>query len=430
MNNTFDSARGRRRRLAPVVRIAATAALLLTGARCSLFSKAPSVPVISGPTAGTVGAEVTFKATAIDPEGDSVAFQFNWGDNSSLGWSGFVASGETASVSHAFADSGSYTVKAKAKDKNGKGTGLSDGVAISILGAVTESYPDSLYGQIAIPGNPAGAAITPDGQDLYVSSYEHDSIVCIRLADRTVTRYIDIGGSSRGLVISQDGSHLYVASGVGTVVSLSLPAATIDTSVYIGHNPQGIALSPDGLHILACAVSERKFAILNANDYSIASMVDLMAVDVVPSADGRLAYVSLPLPDSGGIAIVDVDSGRVVSELTDPACPTFLATTADGGRLFATSLYDSGAVVLETQDRTVIARINLHDAYAGDVVLSPDGALAMVTTDRGIQYLDTRTYSVVDSLACAYRGKLAVGPGFDTLYAAMGERVYVIGRRH
>jgi DNA-binding beta-propeller fold protein YncE len=409
--------------------ISASAALLLLCTACNLSDKAPSVPVISGPTAGTIGAEVTFKATAIDPEGDSVAFQFNWGDNSSLGWSGFVASGETASVSHAFADSGSFTVRAKAKDKNGKGTGLSDGVAISILGAVTESYPDSLYGQITVPEYPSGMAITPDGLYLYVGSYEHDTIVCIRLADRAITQYIDIGGRARSLAVTPDGSHLYATSSAGTVVSLSLPAATIDTSVYIGLNPKGITVSPDGLHILACATGEQEFAILNANDYSITSMTGLMAIDVVPSPDGRLAYVSTPLPDTGGITIVDVDSGCVVSKLTDPTLPIFLAITADGGRLFTTSDRDSGAAVLETQGRTVIARINLHDAYPGGVVLSPDGALAMVTTDRGIMYVDTRTYSVVDSLACAFRGTLAVGPGFDTLYAAMGERVYVIGRR-
>jgi hypothetical protein len=62
----------------------AAAVCVLLGAKCSLFNKAPSVPVVTGPTQGVAGVPVEFKATATDPEGDSIAFAFDWGDNTAL----------------------------------------------------------------------------------------------------------------------------------------------------------------------------------------------------------------------------------------------------------------------------------------------------------------------------------------------------------
>jgi hypothetical protein len=54
--------------------------VVLLGAKCSLFNKAPTVPAVTGPAQGVAGVPVTFKATATDPDGDSIAFQFDWGD--------------------------------------------------------------------------------------------------------------------------------------------------------------------------------------------------------------------------------------------------------------------------------------------------------------------------------------------------------------
>ena len=59
---------------------------------CAGFNKAPTVPVISGRSAGVVGVPVTFKATAPDPENDSVAFHFDWGDSSTLAWADLFVS--------------------------------------------------------------------------------------------------------------------------------------------------------------------------------------------------------------------------------------------------------------------------------------------------------------------------------------------------
>jgi len=84
----------------------------------------PSAP--SGPDNGTPGTSHDFTATTTDPDGDQVAFKFDWGDSSQSDWTGFVDSGASAGASHSWANDGTYEVKAKAKDANDAESGWSE----------------------------------------------------------------------------------------------------------------------------------------------------------------------------------------------------------------------------------------------------------------------------------------------------------------
>jgi len=75
---------------------------------------APSVP--AGPASGYVDSVLTFTSSAADPDGDSVAIRFSWGDGDTSAWSDWLASGGSASDTHACSAPGTYVVRAQAKD--------------------------------------------------------------------------------------------------------------------------------------------------------------------------------------------------------------------------------------------------------------------------------------------------------------------------
>jgi hypothetical protein len=75
----------------------------------------PSTP--SGPTKGIINTEYTFTSSAEDPNGDSVAIRFDWGDGDTSNWSSWKVSGDSVAMVHSWADAGAYNVKAQAKDK-------------------------------------------------------------------------------------------------------------------------------------------------------------------------------------------------------------------------------------------------------------------------------------------------------------------------
>ena len=78
----------------------------------------PNAPVVLGPDSAQVNESVTFRASATDPDGDSVAIRFDWGDGNTSNWSGFVPSGQSVSMSHTYTTAGTYYVKVQAKDVN------------------------------------------------------------------------------------------------------------------------------------------------------------------------------------------------------------------------------------------------------------------------------------------------------------------------
>jgi len=102
----------------------------------------PSAP--SGPDTGTPGASYTFSATTTDPDGDDVAFNFDWGDRTESGWTSFVASGGSASMSHSWSGQGTYEVKVKAKDTYNAESGWSAGHPLVIRAILLEVDPSYL----------------------------------------------------------------------------------------------------------------------------------------------------------------------------------------------------------------------------------------------------------------------------------------------
>ena len=77
----------------------------------------PSPPVINGSTSGKKGQSYPYTFNATDPDGDSLYYYIDWGDNTTGGgWLGPYASGEALLQSHTWSKQGSYTIKAKARD--------------------------------------------------------------------------------------------------------------------------------------------------------------------------------------------------------------------------------------------------------------------------------------------------------------------------
>ena len=406
---------------------AAIGAAVLTGSSCNITNKAPTVPVISGPSSGVVGVPVTFKATATDPDNDSIAFQFDWGDTTTPVWSALIASGETLSLAHTYSDSGTFLVKAAAKDKKGKESTLSDSAAVAVLepGA---TYPDTSVGTILTMDADKSAVVSPDGKYLYAANLEHDSITAIRLSDRAILPPVDVGGPMWDLAISPDGSRLYVGREDGNVVALTLPDMTVDTVVRACTKTYGITATKDGRFVLVCAMDDQNLLVLNAADLSTVHTVALgdRPIYVAATPDGHTAYVGL---DYHSFAVVDIDSGRLDGYLTNLGRPLRMAMSTDGSRLYAQDVDVMGVRVVSLPAGTEVTRLDLQVAGNGDLTLSPDGSLLIASTYYGLKYVDTRTWAVVCSLPCGVLASVAARPQFDTLYAVEHARSFVIGRR-
>jgi outer membrane protein assembly factor BamB len=103
-----------------------------------------------GISSGGYNSPYEFTATTTDPDTDSVAIHFSWGDGTSSEWSAWIASGETVTLSHSWSTPGTYQVKAQAKDKPGSTSGWSFAHLLTII---STRAPDA-------PGAPTGPSST------------------------------------------------------------------------------------------------------------------------------------------------------------------------------------------------------------------------------------------------------------------------------
>jgi len=87
----------------------AALALAMAGLLSCKSNHAPEVPgVPTGPDYCQRDTTYVFSTVASDPDGDSIAFRFDWGDSTTSHWEGWFASGETVAFTHAWSDTGTY----------------------------------------------------------------------------------------------------------------------------------------------------------------------------------------------------------------------------------------------------------------------------------------------------------------------------------
>ena len=135
-------------------------AVVFTGCKKNKAPDKPSIP--SGPTGGSKNTQYTFTSTAEDPNDDSVAIRFDWGDGDTSYWSDFVPSGDSISRSHTWSDTGSYTIKAQAED----------------LKEAVSSWSGSRQITIGppMPNDPPNTPITPIGDSIGSTNVSHSFV--------------------------------------------------------------------------------------------------------------------------------------------------------------------------------------------------------------------------------------------------------------
>ena len=79
----------------------------------------PETPSIDGPTSGRTGKMYEYTFLAADSNENDISYFIDWGDDTSTGWTEFIASETSVSAKHTWAEQNTFTIKAKAKDIHG-----------------------------------------------------------------------------------------------------------------------------------------------------------------------------------------------------------------------------------------------------------------------------------------------------------------------
>lgn len=83
------------------------------------LSNPPDIPIITGPGNGEIGETYDYTIVAHEPDSEEIFYYVDWGDDTNSGWVGSYNSDQPCNISHEWDNQGTYTIKAKAKDKWG-----------------------------------------------------------------------------------------------------------------------------------------------------------------------------------------------------------------------------------------------------------------------------------------------------------------------
>ena len=101
---------------------------------------------------------------------------------------------------------------------------------------------------------PASVLASKDGKTLYVAELDARQIAVVDPAAGKVVKTIAMPAEPTGLALSPDGATLYVtcAAPKSTVCVVDLAGGKIAASIPAGHTATGLAVSPDGKRLYVC----------------------------------------------------------------------------------------------------------------------------------------------------------------------------------
>ncbi len=84
--------------------------------KLKMENQPPDPPTIDGPSSGSPDTEYTYTIVTNEPDADEVYYYIDWDDGEIEDWFGPFGSGVPQTISHTWAEQGTYIIKAKAKD--------------------------------------------------------------------------------------------------------------------------------------------------------------------------------------------------------------------------------------------------------------------------------------------------------------------------
>ena len=219
------------------------------------------------------------------------------------------------------------------------GSGFS-GSTLTVIDTATDTVVTSL----PVFRFAQGAAVSPDGTKVYLSSIAEDYVPVLDALTNTISGSVPLtpfpGGSPVTVAVNSAGTRLYAAAGAArvTIVDLTTNSVIADLSAPgIIDNPSGVTVTPDGAKAYATNVFGGSYVV--AIDTTTNTIVQTIpnagsrAIDSHPDSSKVYAADSEGFPT--GVTVIDTAADTVITKISIFPAPWALRVHPDGTRVYA-----------------------------------------------------------------------------------------------
>jgi YVTN family beta-propeller protein len=142
--------------------------------------------------------------------------------------------------------------------------------------SVIDTATQQVIATIPVGTAPLGIAVTPNGQEVYVTNQHDGTVSVINTSTLTVIATIPTGRLCQRVVITRDGTKVFVQNGFSdTVSAIDTATHTVIATIPVGHRPWTPAISPDDTKVYVC----------NGHDTTV-SVIDIASLTVSATITG------------------------------------------------------------------------------------------------------------------------------------------------
>jgi YVTN family beta-propeller protein len=286
--------------------------------------------------------------------------------------------------------------------------------------------------EIALGVVPAGMAISPGRDHLYVTSFvDEAAVTVIRTADNTISR-IPLTFPPEAVVVGPDGHHLYVTDPAGRRVAVIDPIerttafvevgdrpfhmAVLGTDLYVANNQDGTVSVIDTIDNVVVRTIET-----GGHPYAVAAALGQVFVTDYGFYGGQSTHRMSVITALGGLSAT-VPVGYY---------PTAVAVSPDDARIYVAN--DEGSYTSTHPGTTTV--INASTGAIIDTL--PVGGCAVAVSDNGEQVFVASqgyesTFTSVVSIVDLPTGRITAVPihGMPNALAVSGSRIYATDTWH
>jgi YVTN family beta-propeller protein len=254
------------------------------------------------------------------------------------------------------------------------------------------SDPDPyVSGQINLTGTspaPTALAINPVSSELYVVDQSQNKLFVLNTSTDTLgSMPIAVGSSPQNVLVSQDGSRIYVCSQADNVTVINAATKQVVATIPLGEDadPYGMAIVSNRLYLAGTWSNKVYMVDLDSGSTNFQKVIGSIAVgtgayDLVSRPDDAFIYVSHSTAD-GAVSVIDTGSNTVVKNITikndgETANKNPKGMAVSGNVLYVLNWGDSTVTMINTQNNIKLdVGSPLLSGGNGpeNLVVSPDG---------------------------------------------------------